>query len=282
MRHFKGNYMNQIIAIIALTLTIVTTGCIARHDNVTTFLEQDYSQYLNGINAVVVFYRPATGQYTVSNQVSATIRHSPCSTFKVLSTLMALDCGIVPGVDAKMGYDGTIYEYAAWNSDLTMEEAFKVSCVWYYKKVVAKLSSSYVQDKLSRLSYGNADISAWNSAGHNVFWIESSLQISPVEQVNFLHTVFSGSSGFKPEHVAILKQCMKYDNIDGAVFYCKTGTGRNHDTKHLEAWCVGMIELPNKELVYYAVFAADPTQDIKGPAVRDIARTICKIIIKEL
>jgi hypothetical protein len=42
-----------------------------------------------------------------------------------------------------------------------------------------------------------------------------------------------------------------------------------------------MIELSNKELVYYAVFAADPTQDIKGPAVRDIANEIIRNSIKK-
>lgn len=96
---------------------------------------------------------------------------------------MGLDSGMVSGKSARLGYDGQKHEYEAWNRDVTLQEAFQASCVWYYKKLVGKLDKSYVQRTLDRLHYGNADISVWNRNGHNVFWIESSLLISPEEQV---------------------------------------------------------------------------------------------------
>ena len=118
-------------------------------------------------------------------------RFPPCSTFKIVSTLLGLDCGVVTGPDSRLGYDGTRYETAAWNRDLSLREAFQLSCVPYYKKLVGKLEKAYVQRRLDALAYGNSDISVWNSNGHNVFWIESSLLISPAEQIGVLRRIFS-------------------------------------------------------------------------------------------
>lgn len=273
----------SVIGLICVVFITGLTGCkyFDAAENMPQSVERDYSVFFGDSKASVVFYRPERNEYIVYNKSGANIRHSPCSTFKVVSTLMGLDAGAVASVDAKLGYDGVKHEYMAWNKDVTLEEAFRASCVWYYKKLTAKLEKSYVQETLNRLHYGNCDINAWNSNGHNGFWLESTLQISPLEQTNVLRTIFSGKSGFKPEHVAILKNCMKYDNIGAIGFYGKTGTGRNHNTNHLEGWLVGFLALPDGELVYYAVHMADPGNDISGPVVRGIVEKIVKLTFPE-
>lgn len=168
---------------------------------------------------------------------------------------MGLDGGGLADLNARLGYDGTKYEYDTWNRDLTLSEAFRFSCVPYYKKLTGRLEKTYVQEVLGRLGYGNRDISVWNSNGHNVFWIESSLLISPREQLRVLERIFSGRSGFSQRHVALLKECMRYESIGKIGFYGKTGTGRNHNTNRLEAWCVGFLEYPDGGIVYLAVLA---------------------------
>ena len=106
---------------------------------------------------------------------------------------MALDCGVVQSPDSKLGYDGTKYENENWNQDVTLQQAFQYSCVPYYKKLTGSLKKQYVQQVLDELDYGNCDISVWNSNGHNVFWIESSLLISPLEQIGAIRKVISGT-----------------------------------------------------------------------------------------
>ncbi len=222
---------------------------------------------------ILLFDVPAAGKMLAyGNADLADCRFPPCSTFKIVSTLMGLDRGILAGLDTRLGYDGTKYEYDTWNRDLTLLEAFRFSCVPYYKKLTGRLDKAYVQDVLERLGYGNRDISVWNRNGHNVFWIESSLMISPREQLAVLKRIFSGKSGFSPSHVALLKECMRYGNIGQVEFYGKTGTGRNHNTNRLEAWCVGFLEYPDGGIVYYAAHKADCRRDIAGGEVRDAVR----------
>ena len=206
-------------------------------------------------------------------------RFPSCSTFKIVSTLLGLDCCVVTGPDSRLGYDGTRYETSSWNRDLTLREAFQLSCVPYYKKLTGKLDKSYVQRRLEELEYGNCDIYVWNSNGHNVFWIESSLLISPVEQVNVLERIFSGRSGFRAEHVAILKQCMRRGNAGAFAFYGKTGTGRNHNSNRLEAWFVGFAEHPDGRILYFAAHAADPERNVSSAELQEkIRQLICRSV----
>ena len=57
-------------------------------------------------------------------------RYPPCSTFKIVSTLLGLDCQVVKGPESRLGLDGTRYERkSGWNLDLTLLEAFRLSRV---------------------------------------------------------------------------------------------------------------------------------------------------------
>lgn len=267
------------IGLFCVSLVIVLNGCKSSDalENMPKNIERNYSGSFGSSTGSVVFFRPERGEFIVYNEERMNIRHSPCSTFKIVSTLMGLDAGVVVSADTRLGYDGTKYGYKTWNKDLTLDEAFRASCVWYYKKLLTGLNKAYVQETLDRLHYGNCDISVWNNEGHNAFWLESTLKISPLEQVRVLNAIFSGKSGFKAEHVAILKNCMKHDKIGEIGFYGKTGTGRNCRTNHLEGWFVGFLELPpGGAIVYYAVYAADPDKDISGPDVRIITEKIVR------
>ncbi len=234
----------------------------------------DLKPYFGNASASAVFSCPAKKETLVYNRSDAETRISPCSTFKIVATLMGLDTGVLKGKETRLGYDGTKYDFKDWNHDVTLEEAFRASCVWYYKKLTDRLTKDYVQKTLDRLGYGNCDISVWNEKGHNGFWLESCLRISPAEQVLVLEKIFSEKSGFRPEHVALLKELMRYESIGKVGFYGKTGTGRNPATNRLEGRLAGFLTFPDGTVVYYAAHMADPARDISGPDIRPIFRKL--------
>lgn len=55
----------------------------------------DWSNYFDGINGVAVIYDPIENCYQIYNQELACMRRSPCSTFKIISSLIALENGII-------------------------------------------------------------------------------------------------------------------------------------------------------------------------------------------
>jgi bla regulator protein BlaR1 len=91
--------------------------------------------------------------------------------------------------------------------------------------VVDRIGRAYVQDTLNRLSYGNCDISLWEGGGNlyfpeimempsvNGFWQESSLKISPVNQVNVLYQIFHNQNGFTAGNIELLKDVMLQDSV---------------------------------------------------------------------
>lgn len=259
-------------------------GVTAKEISPAQVEQADWGKAFAGQDAVAVFYTPSQNKMCVHGADKLDVRYSPCSTFKIISTLMGLDAGVLKDQDTKLGYDGTQYEIPEWNKDVTLTEAFKASCVWYYKKLVSHLTKEYVQGILQKLKYGNENLCVWNNDGHHVFWIESCLQISAKEQVLMLEKLIGDpeNSPFQPKHTAVLVNCMRYPNVGDVAFYAKTGTGRNHKSGHLEAWCVGFCDCPAATAtptakdtnpvtirVYFAVHAADPKQDVTGPQLRD-------------
>ncbi|EQJ04180.1 penicillin-binding transpeptidase domain-containing protein [Clostridioides difficile] len=180
----------------------------------------DYSDCFEGISGGAIFYNTKNKEYNIYNKELIETRRSPCSTFKIVSTLIGLEKGVINSKESVMGYDGTEYPNKNWNKNLSLEEAFKESCVWYYKKLIDKVDAKSVQNILDDLKYGNCDISEWegdlkNGKGHlNGFWLESSLQISPKEQVQTMAKIFEGDTNFKKEHINILRDIMKIDVND--------------------------------------------------------------------
>ncbi|HBF3756519.1 TPA: penicillin binding protein transpeptidase domain-containing protein, partial [Clostridioides difficile] len=131
----------------------------------------DYSDCFEGISGGAIFCNTKNKEYNIYNKELIETRRSPCSTFKIVSTLIGLEKGVINSKESVMGYDGTDYPNKNWNKNLSLEEAFKESCVWYYKKLINKVDAKSVQNILDDLKYGNCDISEWegdlkNGKGH--------------------------------------------------------------------------------------------------------------------
>lgn len=241
----------------------------------------DYSDCFDGIEGCAVFFNSDTNVYNMYNEELCEKRSSPDSTFKIISTLIGLENGVINSVDSTMGYDGTIYSNKEWNKDLSLKEAFKESCVWYYRKVIDRIGQSEVQKWLDKLDYGNCDISEWDGNGMNSlpalngFWLDSSLEISPKEQVDIIAKIFEGKTNFYDKNIKILKEIMLTHKDGNVSVYGKTGTGKNANTGNMgNGWFVGMFD-NNDERYYFAVHLIDEKRKyVWGPKAKEIALNI--------
>jgi beta-lactamase class D len=100
-----------------------------------------------------------TGQFTVYNlpryRDSA---YTPASTFKVVNSLIGLQTGVISNDSMIIKWDGVQRPIAAWNKDLTMYDAFRVSAVPYYQEVARRIGKDTMQHWLDSLSYGTKKI----------------------------------------------------------------------------------------------------------------------------
>lgn len=237
----------------------------------------DFSEVFQGINGCAVIYSPSQEQFTFYNEDLCRQEKSPYSTFKIVSALSGLKNHVIDDETSQLGYDGTVYSNPEWNGDLTLKEAFQKSCIWYFRKIVDSVGKYEIQQELNHLQYGNCDISEWDGSHINPmeklngFWLDSSLKISPLEQVNVLVKIFEGQSMYDNRHIEILKSMMLVSENGAQGIYGKTGSGNG------EAWFIGFSEL-DSEREYFAIYLDDYVEKdlVSGKMAKEIALEILR------
>lgn len=243
-------------------------------------LDADWSEYFDGLNGAAVIYDSSARRYTVHNSELASTRRSPCSTFKIISSLIALESGIIEPGDSRRTWSGEVFWNEDWNRDLDFEEAFRTSCVWYYREVINDIGKDRMQEELNRLQYGNCDISDWegrlntNNSNRALtgFWLESSLLISPTEQVEVMERIFGESSDYPEEIRNELKQVMSVPDQDNKdlFLYGKTGMGKAEGIV-VDAWFTGFAERPEGNLYFCVYLGRTDGMNVSSSVAREIA-----------
>lgn len=245
--------------------------------------EMDGAEFFGAWNGAAVLYDPAANRYEIYNPDLAQTRRSPCSTFKILSSLIGLETGGIDPQDSTRAWIGETFWNADWNRDIGFPDAFRTSCVWYFREVIDEIGKETMQAELDRLSYGNCDLSDWegrqNTNNKNPaltgFWIESSLRISPVEQVQVLERIFGEDSAHSEEAREALRQVMRLPDPEAGelAVYGKTGMGKAQGVV-VDAWFTGFADADGRR-VYFCVYLGEtPEQDVSSARAKEIALQI--------
>lgn len=238
----------------------------------------DIAHFMEGIDGTFVFLDVAKDIRLVYNDKRANTRFSPCSTFKIPNTLIALETGFANGPDMTIKWDPIAYPKEEWwdtmlkpfgfdwARDHTLRSAFQNSCVWFYKELAKKTGAEKMQAYLDKFDYGNRDI----SGGIDSFWLESSLQISAVEQVDFLKHLVKNGPGLseKTRHDGF--SIFEKERRESRVLYAKTGGGKDI------GWFVGIVENGGKQYIF-ALNMAGSFQETGAKRV-DISLEILKAL----
>ncbi|MBD5544085.1 MAG: class D beta-lactamase [Lachnospiraceae bacterium] len=242
--------------------------------------EVDWSNYFDKINGAAVIYDPTENCYQIYNQELALTRRSPCSTFKIISSLIALENGIIESENSTRTWSGEIFWNEEWNKDIDFSDAFHASCVWYFREVIDEIGKDMIQEELNRLQYGNCDISDWdgrlNTNNNNPvltgFWIESSLLISPKEQVEVMERIFSDNTAYSEETLNQLKQVMLLSEQNEAdiLIYGKTGMGKAQGIV-VDSWFTGFADAADKRIFFCVYLGETDNKDVSSTKAREIA-----------
>ena len=195
------------------------------------------SSYFDEYDGSFVLYDLKNNTWSIHNMEHATLRVSPDSTYKIYDALFGLEKSIITPEDSFMEWSGENYPIEAWNADQTLQSAMESSVNWYFQAIDRQLGTADLSRYIQEIGYGNKDMSADLSS----YWLESSLEISPVEQVELLTKLQSNSFGFAPENIVAVKDAIRLSSSDAGTFYGKTGTGRING-KDVNGWFVGFVE----------------------------------------
>lgn len=246
----------------------------------TVIEETDWSDYFGGRNGTAVIYDPTESRYQICNQELALTRRSPCSTFKIISSLIALEYGVIEPDDSVRKWSGETFWMEDWNRDIDFSDAFRASCVWYFREVTDEIGKERMQEELNRLSYGNCDISDWsgllNTNNSNPpltgFWIESSLLISPKEQTEVMERIFGDHTIYKEETESQLEQVMRLPDQEETeiTVYGKTGMGKAGGVV-VDVWFTGFADAADRRVYFCVYFGESGAQEISSAGARETA-----------
>lgn len=266
-------------------LTVILFSAGVSHTAAETTVEINLQEYFDGVNGTAIFYYPESDTYAVYQKELSEKRSSPCSTFKIFSTYVGLDMGVIQMNDSVRTWNGTRYWYEPWNRDIGLPDAFRQSCVWYYRQVIDDIGQPVMQAYIDEMNYGNRDISDWQgdlNEGEPLtdlkgFWLESSLKISPKEQIQVLRRIMERPEKGELANTLKLLMLSRDDTETSLKVYGKTGFGRV-DGKNTDAWFVGLYE-KNGKTAYFALRLDDPDNP---KATSDKAKTIALSIIDDM
>ena len=162
-----------------------------------------------------------------------------------MNTLIALEEKAISGKDEVLKWDGQIYDFPDWNHDQTLESAFKVSCVWCFQELARRVGAEKYRSYLRKTSYGTLR----EPFNETTFWLDGSLQISAIEQINFLKKVYLRQLPFSVHTYETLRQVMLVEQTPSYSIRAKTGWATR--VKPPVGWYVGYIETP-KEVWFFA------------------------------
>lgn len=205
-------------------------------------------------------------------------RNSPASTFKVALALAGYESGLL--ADAQNPLWPYQDSYRSWDADWKKKPTdptswLKDSVVWYSRLLVQKMGRRTLQNFVDGFDYGNRNLSGtvdFKEPLPEAVWVDSSLRISPVEQVDFLRKLVNRQLPLQPAtYDKAFAVIPTYPGPDGWTVHGKTGSGSQDAPNHFQyGWFVGWAEKGDRKVVFAYLVKDDAKQDdVAGIRARD-------------
>ena len=228
MKPFMHSLILSFILIISTTTTLFA-------NELNQKIEEIFSKA--DTNATFVLYDMQKEKLVIHNQARAQKRYTPASTFKIANSLIGLETKTVKSVDEPLPYIGPENPFiASWKEDMGLRKAITISNVPIYQELARRIGFERMKHYLKSFEYGNAD------TGEIIdrFWLDGPLEISTLEQVEFLKKLVEEQLPVSKEAQKDVKQILLLESADDYKLYGKTGWQNAPDNGI--GWFIGWIE----------------------------------------
>lgn len=222
------------------------------------------------VSGTFVLYDVAQDKLTGFNKSRAETRFFPASTFKIPNTLIGLSVGAVKSVDEVLPYGGAPHPFPSWEKDMSLRDAITISNVPVYKELARRITLEKMRSNLAAINYGNNDI---GSVVDN-FWLVGPLEISAIEQTNFLARLAGKELPFPESIQQATHEIVLLEKTDSWSLYGKTGWADAPDPDI--GWWVGWVVKGDK--VYSFALNIDVQKDADAPKRIPLGKESLKVL----
>ena len=235
--------------------------------NIKLISNLELSNAFHGYEGSFVLYNSRENTWSVYDSDNARKRISPNSTYKIYDALLGLESGVISPESSVISWNGEACPFEAWEGDQDLNSAMKNSVNWYFQSIDSQLGSDSIKSFLHTIQYGNQQ----TGSDMDLYWTDSSLKISPLEQVELLKKFNENEFHFSPDNISAVKKALQLSSSDAGNFFGKTGTGRI-DNRDVNGWFVGYVETSDNTYYFSVNIKAD--SNASGSAAAKIAMSV--------
>lgn len=273
-----GGYCRNAMQLFLIAVISMLASCgqnnVKKDDSLKKYFDE------NQVTGCFGILDNGTGNFTVYNL--SRYRDSaylPASTFKIVNALIGLQTGKITSDSMIIKWDGIQRPVAAWNHDLNMYQAFRVSAVPYFQEVARRIGKDTMQFWLDSLHYGSGkkDTAFKITTAIDTFWLDNTLKITPDENLGLVKKLYFNELPFFKLYQQKVKNAMLMEENANYSLAYKTGLARTKKD-HPLGWVTGWIE-ENRHPYFFVlnIESDDPQADIASARLK-----ILKTILQEL
>lgn len=235
---------------------------------------QDVKKYFDeyDVSGSFVMYDLNNDKYFYYDSTRCNVGFSPASTSKIINAIIGLETGVIANENFVIPWDGVKRWVDAWNKDLDIREAMRVSGVPYFQELARRVGYEKLNEMYTKLNYGNMDI----SGGVDQFWLSGALRITQMQQIDFLKRLYKEELPVSKRSMDIVKSIIVLADTNGYVLRGKTGWSQS-DKENI-GWLVGWVEKAGN--VYF--YATNVQAGLENENFAASRRKITENILKEL
>ncbi len=278
--NYTKRKVNPLI-VVGFIMVLIVSGFVLEGNEgklESTVLGKEIEKSLDPFAGSFIVYDFNNDKYFTSNDSICSLRYPAYSTFKIASSLIALDMGIAKDESYMIKYDSLKHTlplwmkennfYKNWYRDHTIKSALKYSVNWFFIELGDQIGNKNMADYMEKLAYGNKRV----SDGKEQAWYNGQLKISAKEQVEFVKGILCQDlKDISKQAQRITREVFPSELESNYTLFGKTGTGDVGDNKYI-GWYVGFIETKSNTYVFALNIFSNDINKIPGSMRQEMVK----------
>lgn len=254
---------------------ILFSSCSNNNVNEDAALKKYFDEYK--VTGSFGLFDNGHGQFTIYDLPKfSDSTYLPASTFKIVNSLIGLETGVVRDDSAVIEWNGIPSSRALCDSNLTMREAFRRSCVPWYRELARRIGEKNMQRYLDSLGYAGKGGRFQIKNNLDTFWLSNAAKVTGDEQLGLVKKLYFEKLPFQKRAQSIVKKMMLWENNTNYQLAYKTGMGTTSKGTTI-GWVIGWIE-ENQHPYFFSLMVESPDAAADIPTIR---MNILKNILKQ-
>jgi beta-lactamase class D len=261
--------------IICCLLPIVIFSCSPNNVTVDNDLKKYFDE--NKVTGTFGLFDNGLGHFTVYNLPRfSDSTYSPASTFKIINSLIGLETGVALDSSTVIAWDGKDRGRTECNRDMSMKDAFRISCPPWYQELARRIGKPAMQKWLDTLGYARRYGKFTIGNNLDTFWLDNSAKVTADEELGIVKKLYFDQLPFQKRSQRIVRDMMLWEKDANYTLSYKTGWGFD-EKNHAIGWIVGWIE-ENNHPYFFALQLDSPDRNYDMKAARiKILKDILKL-----